>query len=387
LLPDAGRGIRRQSHSPFSFVPLHFTLCSVGASNSEAPDLQNGQLGHDYVADFSSRGPSADGRTLPHIVNVGKWVVSANAGGFCDPGSYPTAGSQAEGLLSLQGTSMATPGVSGTAALIRQYFQEGWYPDGAKNETNSHNPTASLVKAVLLNGAQPLMGVDNGGRGEGPEQSTMYDNIQNMGRISLADSLYIPRYTNVKTIMYDREEVFQGTSKTYTVVIDKVNGCKHPDVSITLVWTDPPGAQGCKQCLIHDLDLTVESSLSPGQIFYPNGKDSPDRTNNAERVRREAADKEVFTIKVEGHNIVYGQEQYSLVVSGCFGGVSNTLATEANRQGPQNGNSAAKIVAGILGALFGAVIIGGCVYWFIKSREARESTYEQQGVDNSPEFY
>jgi len=137
-------------------------------------------------------------------MNVGKWVLSANAGGFCDPGSYPQAGSSAEGVLSLQGTSMATPGVSGTAAIIRQYFVEGWYPEGVRNSTYIHIPTAALIKAVLMNGAQPLLGVDNGGF-RGTESSSMYDNIQNMGRISLADSLYLPGFTNVKTIVFDRE--------------------------------------------------------------------------------------------------------------------------------------------------------------------------------------
>jgi len=31
----------------------------------------------------------------------------------------------------LQGTSMAAPGVGGAAAIVRQYFMEGYYPTGA----------------------------------------------------------------------------------------------------------------------------------------------------------------------------------------------------------------------------------------------------------------
>jgi len=32
---------------------------------------------------------------------------------------------------------MATPVVSGTAAIIRQYFEQGYYPSGKKNESVS----------------------------------------------------------------------------------------------------------------------------------------------------------------------------------------------------------------------------------------------------------
>ncbi len=34
------------------------------------------------------------------------------------------------GLVALQGTSMATPVAAGVAALVRQYFVDGYYPTG-----------------------------------------------------------------------------------------------------------------------------------------------------------------------------------------------------------------------------------------------------------------
>ena len=46
-------------------------------------------------------------------------------------------GGKADGVLSLQGTSMATPVVAGTAAILRQYFEQGYYPTGVKDETVS----------------------------------------------------------------------------------------------------------------------------------------------------------------------------------------------------------------------------------------------------------
>lgn len=49
-----------------------------------------------------------------------------------------------------QGTSMATPLVAGGAVLVRQYFKEGWYPSGAPRPARGFNPSAPLVKAVMM---------------------------------------------------------------------------------------------------------------------------------------------------------------------------------------------------------------------------------------------
>eukprot|EP01083_Nonionella_stella_P222556 794033_1 len=90
----------------------------------------------------------------------GKAVLSAGAlpgvVGECDPGKVPDANGRSDGVLSLQGTSMATPVVSGTAAIIRQYFEQGYYPTGVEGDNDAVNPTGGLVKAVLMNGAQFL---------------------------------------------------------------------------------------------------------------------------------------------------------------------------------------------------------------------------------------
>ena len=44
---------------------------SVGASESHNGDLQSGQRGYEYLAAFSSRGPTQDGRIKPDIVAPG----------------------------------------------------------------------------------------------------------------------------------------------------------------------------------------------------------------------------------------------------------------------------------------------------------------------------
>lgn len=49
-----------------------------------------------------------------------------------------------------QGTSMATPLAAAAAVLIRQYFTDGWYPTSAADPNNAYNPSAALLKAVML---------------------------------------------------------------------------------------------------------------------------------------------------------------------------------------------------------------------------------------------
>lgn len=68
----------------------------------------------DQVADFSSRGPTADGRPKPDLVMPGAGIVSARA-------KDTTIGDPLnEHYTAASGTSMATPHASGLAALLLQ---------------------------------------------------------------------------------------------------------------------------------------------------------------------------------------------------------------------------------------------------------------------------
>lgn len=51
---------------------------------------------------------------------------------------------------------MATPGVAGAAALVRQYFMEGFYPSGSKTAKDGFTPSGALLKATLVNSAQKM---------------------------------------------------------------------------------------------------------------------------------------------------------------------------------------------------------------------------------------
>lgn len=257
---------------------------AVGCSHSTGYDLATGMLGPLYMADFSSKGPTADGCMSPMIVAAGKYILSAGALPLrrdeCDDG-VPSVSKGKAGLKSMAGTSMATPVVSATAALVQQYFREGWYPTGRKNPADSIKPTAALVKAVLMNGAQTDMkGVDNGHGDITPVKA--YDNIMGFGRLSLPTSLYIESWADIQAEVWDEQIIQDGQKVEHTVMIDRSNGCKNSDLSVSLVWVERASVIGCTKCVLNDLDLSVLDST--GGKYYPNGKTSRDEINNAERV-------------------------------------------------------------------------------------------------------
>ena len=310
---------------------------AVGATQSFGRDLERGQLGPAYLAWFSSRGPTEDGRIKPDILAPGSFLLSAGARpsivGECDGNEIPSAGGKRDGLLSMEGTSMSTPVVSGSAALVRQYFEGGFHINGEKNEAEGISPSAALIKATLINGAQTslIKGIDNKG-GQGVTTTEAYDGNIGFGIIQLVTSIYVRGKSHIQIKAWDREVIDDGDTLTYQVTIDKSNGCTFKSLSTTLVWFERGASMGCTRCLINDLDLTVTRDGDVNQtVYYPNGLNRPDNINNVERIVVDNVDDgETFSIRIRATNLDESSQKFSLVATGCFGGVGNELDTSNN---------------------------------------------------------
>jgi subtilisin family serine protease len=268
---------------------------AVGASLSYGRDIRSKEKGIEYMADYSSRGPSADGRIKPDIVAPGHFIVAPNADpsriGECDGSSRPNVQyslSAGKGGRYVSGTSMSTPVVAGSAAIVRQYFEEGWCAEemccGSKGCGEPINPSGSLLKAILLNGAESLTGgVQVVPDGSVTESVSEYDNNQGYGRLNLLNSLPLNGENDLQMIVVNDKGIRNEATQEYVVDIDMSNGCS-ADLRVTLAWFDAPGSVGCTSCIMNDLDLYIEE-VNGSDTFYPNGLSRRDRKNTVERIR------------------------------------------------------------------------------------------------------
>jgi hypothetical protein len=256
----------------------------------------SGQLNQIYI--YSSRGPTQDGRRKPTLLTPGQTVTSVN--GFGD-----------SGYSIMDGTSMASPSAAGAAVLARQYFVDGWYPSGAANPADSLLPSAALLKAVLINGADRSM-----------SGYTVPDNNVGWGRIDLDSVFYFAGDTKELAVVDNMTGVSTGqyVEYTYNVVSSAV------PLRATLVWSDYPGAGGAGIKLVNNLDLTVTdpgSNQYKGNV-YSGGQSTTggnyDTLNVEECVRIDVPQTGNWTIRITGCNVPYGPQSFALVVTGDLAG-------------------------------------------------------------------
>ena len=220
---------------------------------------------------------------------------------------------------------MAAPALAGSAAILRQYFEESYCAAdgnccGTKGCGTSMNASGSLLKAALMNGAQPLTGgvqfVPSGDVLEDQPLSE-YDSNQGFGRANLVKSVSLQGKNKISTLVINEKWLENGKKDVYKVIIDKSDGCDE-ELRATLAWNDPPGPVGCTKCLVNDLDLSIKDGFA---TVHPNGRRSPDTTNNVERIRtlpEVNKNGQELRIFVNAKNLAFNGQKYSLVVTGCF---------------------------------------------------------------------
>jgi hypothetical protein len=165
---------------------------------------------------------------------------------------------------------MATPLVSGCVAVLRETL--------VKNGTA--HPPASLVKAMLINGAVELPG-----QYSPSEAGTSPNNNSGFGRVNLLNSIIIPG-PDPDAGFGEGGPLKQGEAETFEVDIPRERPGEHGPAAvgvtfkITLVWTDPPGS-----ALQNDLDLIVVAADGTERHGNMGTTNKFDRVNNVEQVR------------------------------------------------------------------------------------------------------
>ena len=289
-----------------------------GANTIDAPGTSKNAItvgasvtaGPGGVAEFSSRGPTDDGRIKPDVMAPGTFIRSAERG-------------VATGYVSMQGTSMATPQCAGASALVRDYFMRGFYPSGAASPADALAPSAALVKAVLVNGCREMTGARSDRNGE----SVWPNNAQGWGRLDLDRSLYFAGDARALTV-WDSPDAL-STGQTWTGTVDLADGTR--DLKVTLCWTDYPAAPGASVTLVNDLNLKViapDGTAFCGNCFaganagYSRPGGAPDARNTVEGVHLQPGysyggglPPGTYTISVTAANMAQPASNFAVVVT------------------------------------------------------------------------
>ena len=267
------------------------------------------------LADFSSLGPTGDGRIKPDVVADGVNVLS----------SISTA-DNAYDIYS--GTSMATPATAGSSFLLQEYYQK------------LHGGVfmrSSTLKGLLIHTT------DEAGNAPGPDYAYGWGllNLQRAAGVITSDN------TDGSQRIIESQLNGATASQTYTITASG----KTP-VTATLSWTDPPGVPvnipstshnfkdaGIK--LINDLDLRITDNTT-GQVYMPwilNPSNPGAAATKGDNIRDNVEKVELNDSMIPGRtytvsvthkgSLQTGLQVYSLLMSGGGGAVPCTSAASA----------------------------------------------------------
>jgi subtilisin family serine protease len=285
------------------------------------------------IASFSSVGPTADGRMKPDIVAPGSPIYSSNAldspnscteSGICPSSSSP------KNVAAKSGTSMSTPLVAGTAALMRQYLAEGFYPGGFRGSGIAVYPSAALMRALIIGSSRSTLPLTQKQRSMDPfVQDETPSFAQGWGApvasaiLPFANSTFPARSFSIKII--DRWPISAQTgslSAQFFVMHDA------SPLTVTLAWTDPASlpASDPRSMLVNDVDLLLVSpqgKLYTGNAFW-SIQLAPsivrvrvlDTVNNQEQAHVAQADIGMWGVHVRASRLSTSQQLVAVVIAG-----------------------------------------------------------------------
>ena len=242
-------------------------------------------------------GPTADGRRKPEVFAPG-----------CSTTSASTASC---GTTSMCGTSMACPVVTGGAALIKQYFEDGWYPSGSPIAADGFTPSGALLRAMLVNSSVNMTGI-----------SGYMGNKEAYGRILLDNSMYFvndARRNYVADIPH-ANGLNTGDNKYFSFTLPAGKS----ELRLTLAFSDEPGAANASNPVVNDINLRLRAP--DGTIYHGGILNTTDGTATANPTTQDAKNSieqillnnpqgGTYWIHVEGKNVPSGPQGYAGVLS------------------------------------------------------------------------
>lgn len=265
------------------------SVMAVGATN-QAPNQETVGSG--------GRGPTSDGRRKPEVFAPGIGIVSAR-------------NSTTNQWRTLSGTSMACPAVTGGAALIRQYLQDGYLANGVPTQV-LFQPTGALVRAMLMNASVDMTG-----------EAGYPSNEEGWGRLTLDNVMWFAGEAR-RTVAMDLPNAYGrlpgGTLEVQVQVLDG-----NTPFRATLSFTDYPAQVFAAQAAVNDVDLEV---IAPDGTVYlgnviTNGNSTAggvaDSKNSTEMVIFNQPALGIYRVRGTVRNVNQGNRQgFSMVTNGII---------------------------------------------------------------------
>jgi len=243
------------------------------------------------MSSFSAWGPTDDGRIKPDIVANGISLYS----------TYNTGDDQ---YVSLSGTSMSTPNVSGSVGLLVQHYQ---------NTHSSATPRAATIKAVIIHAA------DEAGSNDGPDYEYGW------GLMNTAEAADVIAEDEVDDYVIMEDVLSNSETETYSYASSGTE-----PIRVTVVWTDVPGTPPTPSLnpttpmLVNDLDVRLEWNETT--TYYPwilnpsspgNAATTGDNTlDNVEQIYLESPSAGAYTVQVSHKGTLSSDQYYSIIVTG-----------------------------------------------------------------------
>lgn len=228
---------------------------------------------NDLISTYSSFGPTIDGRLVPQIAAVGTNVYSLDYSN-----SYQV----------MSGTSMATPGTTGTLALLYERY---------KNIYNA-KPLASLMKALVANTAK-----DAGN--PGPDYKYGFGNLNGLRGIKVLDNKMFYSAAVANGATYEKEIVVPAGLVSLKVM---------------LAYTDIGATPGATAIQVNDLDIKIikDGNTTLPWILNPtlpnaNATRGVDNMNNIEQITLDSPVAGTYKIVVTGSKVPLNSQEFSVV--------------------------------------------------------------------------
>ena len=227
----------------------------------------------DLISSYSSFGPTIDGRLVPQIAAVGTNVYSLDYSN-----SYQI----------MSGTSMATPGTTGTVALLYERYKNIY---GTK-------PLASLMKALVT-------GTSKDAGNPGPDYKYGFGNLNGLRAVKALDNKWF--YTGA---------VANGGAYEKQIVVP----AGLVSLKVMMAYTDLQGTPGASSILVNDLDVKI---IKDGVTTLPwvlnpttpnaNAVRGVDNMNNIEQITLDNPAPGTYTIVVSGTKVPLATQEFSVV--------------------------------------------------------------------------